>query len=153
RRSLQTLALRMREHERVTALMAEFLKERPQIARVHTARVDGGQLLGYGGILFCDLREDLVDRYDDFTRALRLFDTGTGMAAVTSMVARPWTGSHASLTEEEKTQMGIGRGLVRLCFGMEEVEDLKRDLRQALESLERGKVAGERLEEACDVSG
>lgn len=144
RRSLQTLPLRMREHERVTGLMADFLGEQPQIARVYAPRVDGRQLRGYGGILFCDLREDLVDRYEDFTRALRLFDTGTGMASVTSMAARPYTGSHASLTDEEKARMGIGRGLVRLCFGMEEVEDLKRDLRQALEGIARPV--------ACDVA-
>jgi cystathionine gamma-lyase/cystathionine gamma-lyase/homocysteine desulfhydrase len=154
RRSLQTFALRMREHERVTAVLAEFLKGLPQIRRVHTPLVDGRQLLGYGGILFCDLREDLTERYDAFTRALRLFDTGTGMAAVTSMVARPCTGSHASLSGEEQSAMGIGPGLIRLCFGLEEVEDLKRDLRQALESLEsaeRAAVPGRK--EACDVSG
>jgi len=153
RRSLQTLALRMREHERVTAVMAEFLKGRPQIERVYTASVDGRQLLGYGGILFCEVRENLADRYDDFTKALRLFDTGTGMASVTSMVARPCTGSHASLTGEEQCQMGIRRTLLRLCFGMEEVEDLKRDLQQALEAMDSGRgSAFPPRREACDVA-
>jgi cystathionine gamma-lyase/cystathionine gamma-lyase/homocysteine desulfhydrase len=76
------------------------------------------------------------------------------MAAVTSMVARPCTGSHSSLTTEEQSTMGIGPGLIRLCFGLEEVEDLKRDLRQALESLESAdRAVLKRREEACDVSG
>lgn len=143
RRSMQTFALRMREHERVTAILAEFLEGLPCITRVYRPSVDGRQLTGYGGILFCDLREDLVPRYLELTRALRLFDTGTGMACVTSMVAQPWSGSHASLTRDEKAAMGLDEGLIRLCFGLEDVEDLKHDLRQAFETIE---VAGRRGE-------
>ena len=140
RRSLQTFPLRMREHQRVTDIMAEFLEDLPQIAQVYRPRVDGQQLTGYGGILFCDLREDLAPRYQELTRALRLFDTGTGMACVTSMIAQPYTGSHASMTADEKAAMGLDEGLIRLCFGMEDVEDLKRDLREALESIDRTKA-------------
>jgi cystathionine beta-lyase/cystathionine gamma-synthase len=57
------------------------------------------------------------------------------MACVTSMVAQPYTGSHASLNEEEKRAMGIDRGLVRLCFGLESRADLEADLSQAFERL------------------
>jgi len=65
--------------------------------------------------------------------ALQLFDTGTGMACVTSMVARPFTGSHASMNEQQKQQMGLTRQLVRLSIGLEEVEDLIADLLQAFD--------------------
>jgi len=144
RRSMQTFALRMKEHQRTTRIMAEFLEDLPQITRVYRPDVDGQQLVGYGGILFCDLREDLVSRYQEFASQLRLFGTGTAMACVTSMVAQPYSGSHASMTPAEKFEMGLDEGLVRLCFGMEEVDDLKRDLRQALEAIDIQDRCGER---------
>lgn len=137
RRSLQTFALRMREHARVTETMAAFLETLPQIARVYRPAVDGRQLTGYGGILFCDLRPDLARRYGELARGLRLFRTGTAMACVTSMVAQPVSGSHASLTRAEQRAMGLSPGLVRLCFGLEDVADLQHDLRRALRRIER----------------
>lgn len=136
RRSLQTFPLRMAHHQRVTAEMVSFLREVPQVARVYYPNVDGRQLMGYGGIVFFDLRADLVDRYPDFIANLSLFGTGTGMACVTSMVAQPYTGSHASMTPEEKAAMGLGRGTVRLCFGLERPDDLKADLRAAFEHID-----------------
>ena len=51
------------------------------------------------------------------------------------MVALPYFGSHASLPEEEKSSMGIGKNLVRFCFGLEDPGDLKRDLKAGLASL------------------
>lgn len=135
-RSMQTFEIRMRQHRSTTAALSEFLNELPQVKTVHVPDVDGSQLTGYGGILFFDLRDDLGAHYDRFADALELFDTGTGMACVTSMVAQPFSGSHASLADEEKARMGIGKGLVRLCFGMEKADDLKRDLIQAFEHIE-----------------
>ncbi len=58
------------------------------------------------------------------------------MACVTSMVAQPYTGSHASLTDDEKSAMDIGKGLIRLCFGFEDPKDLKRDLANAFRVLQ-----------------
>lgn len=136
RRSMYTFTLRMREHERVVKIMGEFLNQLPQISRVYLPEIDDSQLMGYGCILFFELRDDLVDHYQSFTKALKLFDTGTGMACVTSTVAQPYTGSHASMTQEEKKDMGLGQNLVRLCFGMENIEDLQRDITQALDIID-----------------
>lgn len=135
RRSMQTLALRLAHQAKVTAEMARFLEGAPAVARVYYPEVDGRQLKGYGGILFFELREDLAGRYEELAGALELFGTGTGMACVTSMIAQPYTGSHASMTAEEKARMGLGRGLVRLCFGLEEPADLRADLMRALARL------------------
>lgn len=135
RRSLQTFELRMREHVRVTALMQAFLATRDEIATVYAPEVDGEQLLAYGGILFVQLAPGLADGYARFAQALSLFGTGTGMACVTSMVAQPSSGSHASMSEADKATMGIDRGLVRLCFGLERPEDLIADLDRAFATL------------------
>ncbi|MCC6554902.1 MAG: PLP-dependent transferase [Polyangiaceae bacterium] len=136
RRSLQTFPLRMAHHQAVTREMVKFLGGLPQVTRVYHPEIDGRQLLGYGCIVFFDLRADLVPRYGDFIKALKLFGTGTGMACVTSMVAQPYTGSHASMTAEEKAEMGLGPGLVRLCFGLEDPKDLMEDVRSALAAID-----------------
>jgi hypothetical protein len=81
------------------------------------------------------------------------------MACVTSMIAQPYSGSHASMTPDEKAAMGLDEGLIRLCFGMEDVDDLKRDLVEALESIdelaelaaETGRWKEPRIREASSV--
>jgi cystathionine gamma-lyase/cystathionine gamma-lyase/homocysteine desulfhydrase len=135
RRSLQTLPLRMKEHERITADYLTFLNDIPQIEKVYFPKVDGEQLEAYGGILFFEFKEEFKDRYYDFIKSLELFGTGTGMACVTSMVAQPYSGSHASMNEEEKAQMKVTPKLVRLCFGFEDPNDIKNDLMGAFKAL------------------
>ncbi len=135
RRSLQTFALRMRHHQEITGKMADFLKKRKEITKVYLPEL-GGQLEGYGGILFCELNESLKDRYQLLSRSLELFNTGTGMACVTSMIAQPSTGSHASLCAQEQEAMGIKPSLVRLCFGLEEERDLMADLANGFEKIQ-----------------
>lgn len=137
RRSMQTLALRMNEHNRVTLELCEYLKSIKQIKRIYYPTVDGVQLTSYGGIIFFQFADHLEDPYLKFRDALELFGTGTGMACVTSMVAQPFSGSHASMDDHEKAAMGIDKNLVRLCFGLEEAADLKCDLAAAFSSLEK----------------
>ncbi len=136
RRSLQTLNLRLEKQQQVTKEMRDFLREQPQVTKVYYPNVDGKQLTGYGGILFFEFSNNLDKYYQKFIQSLKLFNTGTGMACVTSMVAQPFSGSHASMTCEEKEQIGLGENLVRLCFGLENPEDLKNDLTKALRTLE-----------------
>ena len=132
RRSLQTLSVRLDRQARTTRYMRDFLAGLPQVQKVYYPEIDGNQLSGYGGILFIELRPDLVPRYSDFVKELRYFGNGTAMACVTSMVAQPFTGSHASMTDAEKSEMGLSRGLIRLCFGLEDPGDLRCDLQAAL---------------------
>jgi cystathionine gamma-lyase/homocysteine desulfhydrase len=141
RRSIQTLPLRMREHERVTTRLHAFLAERPEVARVFAPRVDGQQLTGYGGILCFELQADLAGKYPAFIAHLRLFDSGTAMACVTSKVAQPYSGSHASMNAVEKAAMGLGPGVVRLCLGFEDPADLEADLMAAFAAVARAPVA------------
>ncbi len=136
RRSLQTLNLRLEKQQQITIEMRDFLRKQSQIAKVYYPDVDGKQLTGYGGILFFEFSNGLERHYQKFIQSLKLFNTGTGMACVTSMVAQPYTGSHASMTCEEKKQIGLGENLVRLCFGLENPNDLKKDLANAFKVIE-----------------
>jgi len=141
-RSLKTFPLRMREHARVTRRLAGLLRGFAAVERVDFPTVGDGQLDDYGGIVFVQLRPKFRDGYPDLVAGLSLFDTGTGMAAVTSMVAQPYTGSHASLDDAQKAAIGLDRGLVRLCFGLEDEDDLAADLTRAFTALERAASPG-----------
>lgn len=136
RRSMQTFPVRMKEHQRITLQLKDFLETCPQVTKVYYPEIDNHQLKGYGTLIFFELREDLVERYPLFAETLELFDTGTGMACVTSMVAQPYTGSHASMTPEEKDEMGLGKGLIRLSFGLEDPGDLQEDLTNAFAAID-----------------
>jgi cystathionine gamma-lyase/cystathionine gamma-lyase/homocysteine desulfhydrase len=135
RRSLHTFPIRMREHVRVTQRLYDFLLTRDEIEKIYMPEINNNQLREYGGILFFEFVEAYQDSYEQFRQALSLFDTGTGMACVSSMVAQPWSGSHASLSDTEKRDMGISAGLVRLCFGLENADDLIADLATAFTAL------------------
>ncbi|MCK5902889.1 MAG: PLP-dependent transferase [Cocleimonas sp.] len=135
RRSLHTFPLRMREHLRITQRLSAYLNTREEVEKIYLAETNPEQLRDYGGIIFFEFSLAYQDYYVPFRDALTLFDTGTGMACVSSMVAQPWSGSHASLCDHEKTAMGINRGLVRLCFGLENEADLIADLEHAFATL------------------
>jgi cystathionine gamma-lyase/cystathionine gamma-lyase/homocysteine desulfhydrase len=151
RRSMQTFSLRMEHHQRSTREMVTFLDSRPEFTHTYNPTIDGQQLCGYGGIVFCELRDDLVTRYTEFANALQLFGAGTGMACVTSMVAQPYHGSHASMTPSEKEAMGLGPSLVRLCFGLESVSDLQQDLATALQHIQRPSTESTADQRTCHV--
>jgi cystathionine gamma-lyase/cystathionine gamma-lyase/homocysteine desulfhydrase len=136
RRSMQTFEIRMQTHAKVTLEIKAWLEGQQAVKKVYYPTIDGKQLTGYGTLLFFDLRDDLVDKYNEFVAHLNLFDTGTGMACVTSMVAKPYTGSHASMNDTEKEQMGLNQQLVRLSIGLEKTEDLIQDLHAAFSKLE-----------------
>ena len=135
RRSLHTFPVRMREHGRITQKLYAYLEQRDEIETVYYPDLSTEQLQNYGGILFFDFSAPFAECYTQFRDALSLFDSGTGMACVSSMVAQPWSGSHASLCDSEKIAMNINTSLVRLCFGLEAAEDLIADLEHAFSSL------------------
>ena len=138
RRSLHTFPIRMREHVRITQTLTTFLKTRNEVEKIYLPETSKNQLRDYGGILFFEFSKEYKEYkegYTQFRDALTLFDSGTGMACVSSMVAQPWSGSHASLCDAEKIAMGINTGLVRLCFGLENANDLIIDLNNAFSAL------------------
>ena len=57
------------------------------------------------------------------------------MACVTSMIAQPFTGSHSSMEDDEKRDMGLDHSLIRLSFGMENAGDLIADLKSAFDRI------------------
>ncbi len=138
-RGAKTLALRMRQHEANASGVAAFLKQRPEVERVHFPGLPDHpghelakkQMRGFGGMVSLDLAggEGVARR---FCEATRLFSLGESLGGVESLVGYPWSMSHAAFPADEKRRKGITEGTVRLSVGIEHVDDLCDDLARAL---------------------
>jgi O-succinylhomoserine sulfhydrylase len=67
-----------------------------------------------------------------FLNALQIIDISNNLGDAKSLATHPATTTHQRLSDEERAQLGIGDGLIRLSVGLEDVDDLKSDLDEAL---------------------
>ncbi len=143
-RGVKTLAVRMRQHEANARILAQRLRERPEVARVHYPgfadhpghELARRQMSGFGGMLTLELAggESAARRLCESTR---LFALGESLGGVESLIGHPWTMSHAAFPPEEKRRKGITEAVVRLSVGIEDADDLWQDLVDALERAAR----------------
>lgn len=146
-RGLKTLPLRMRQHCQNAQRVAEWLAEHPRVAKVnypglenHPQHALAEKLFdgrGYGGMLSFEIRDAGKDQVYRFMEALSICLPATTLGDVYSLVLHPATSSHRSLTSEQRAQVGITDGLVRLSAGIESAEDILSDLEAALNSTPR----------------
>ncbi|MBS1252110.1 MAG: L-methionine gamma-lyase [Anaerolineales bacterium] len=147
-RGLKTFTLRM-ERQCANALkVAQFLESHPLIEKVRyaglpshpqheTARRIFGAQSGdrppqYGAMLNFDIADCDKDKAFRFLDALQLILPATTLGDIYSLIVNPARTTHRQLSEEELTAIGIGPGTFRMSVGIENIEDLKEDLDQAL---------------------
>jgi cystathionine beta-lyase/cystathionine gamma-synthase len=138
-RGARTLALRMERHCQNARRVAEFLLDRPEVARVHWPglpdhpghELAARQMRDFGGIVTIDLAGGAAAARR-FAESTRLFALGESLGGVESLVGYPWTMSHAAFPPEEKLRKGISEATVRLSVGIEHADDLCDDLDAAL---------------------
>jgi len=138
-RGLKTLAVRMREHEKNAKCLAEFLAGHEKVAKVYYPGLAGTrdheiaavQMRGFGGMLSLEIVGD-VAAVERFLSGLKVFLLAESLGGVESLVSHPAQMTHASMPEAERRKRGITDTLVRLSVGIENVEDLKADLENAL---------------------
>ena len=142
-RGVKTLALRMQRHVASALDLAQWLEAQPQVARVHypgLASHPQHELAqqqmrqGFGGMISIDLKTDLAGTRR-FLEAVRIFSLAESLGGVESLIEHPAIMTHATIPAETRARLGIGDGLVRLSVGVEDLEDLRADLRQALEKI------------------
>jgi cystathionine gamma-synthase len=139
-RGLKTLHLRMAAHEANAGAVAAFLADHPAVARVHYPGLPGHpqfalarrQQTGFGAMLSFELKDGSPEAVTRFLRRLRWFTLAESLGGVESLANQPASMSHASMTPEMRTRLGITDGLIRLSVGVEDGADLVEDLRQAL---------------------
>ncbi len=139
-RGLKTLSLRMREHERSATAVATFLEEHPAVERVYYPGLTShpqhdlakSQMGGYGGVVACTLKggEEAARRLLNGTT---IFGLAESLGGTRSLICHPATMTHAPVPAEIRKERGITDGLIRLSIGLEDAEDLIRDLYHSLE--------------------
>ena len=139
-RGLATLAVRMERHNINGMAVAEWASRHPAITKVYYPGLSNdadhqlaAQLLnGFGGMVGLEIKGG-ARASERFLRRLKIITHAPSLAGVESLVSEPRLTSHRRLTEDQRVKMGVPDGFVRLSCGLEDAEDLIRDLTQALE--------------------
>jgi cystathionine gamma-lyase len=139
-RGVKTLAVRMDRHSVNAQALAEWLTTQPEVARVYYPGLPNHpghdlarrQMRAFGGMISVRLKggKEAAQRF--MTRT-RLFSLAESLGGVESLVCHPATMTHASIPAELREARGVTEGLVRLSVGIEDVDDLREDLREALQ--------------------
>jgi cystathionine gamma-lyase len=142
-RGLKTLALRIERHNANALDLAHWLERQPRVARVHypglashpqhalaRAQMPGG----FGGMISLELATDLAGA-KRFLEAVQIFALAESLGGVESLIEHPAIMTHATIPPATRARLGIGDALVRLSVGVEDVEDLRDDLAQALAAI------------------
>lgn len=134
-KGLETLAIRMQAHCANALAIAEWLQDQPHVKKVHYPGLTSHpqhqlaqqQQQGFGGVVTFEIkgRQTAAWALIDQTR---VFSITANLGDTKSTITHPMTTTHWRLTEEERQQAGITDGLIRLSVGLEDVEDLKKDL-------------------------
>ena len=139
-RGLKTLELRVREQSKTALLLAEWLDTHPRVACVRYPGLPthpGHDLAakqmegGFGAMMSFDLDGS----FDDTKRVVestKLFHLAVSLGAVESLIEQPASMSHASYDAADRAKHGITDGMIRLSVGLEDFEDLRDDLTQAI---------------------
>ena len=137
---IETLSLRIERHVQNAQEIAEWLDNHDDIASVNYSGLPSSPWYaaantyapkGVGAVLSFELKGG-VEAGREFVNSLTLFSHLANIGDVRSLVIHPASTTHSQLTPEQQLTTGVTPGLVRLSVGLENVEDLKADLEQAL---------------------
>ncbi len=138
-RGIKTLVPRMIMHEQNAARVARFLVEHPRVKHVYYPGLPthpqhdlaSKQQSGYGGMVSFELRGTLEDVHR-VLRTVKVFALAESLGGVESLIDHPCSMTHASMDPGLRAQAGITENVIRLSVGLEDIEDLLDDLREAL---------------------
>jgi cystathionine gamma-lyase/cystathionine beta-lyase/cystathionine gamma-lyase/homocysteine desulfhydrase len=137
-RGTKTLPIRMVQHSANGLALAEFLAAHPKVRHVHYPGLPAHpqydlatrQMRGFGGMLAFELGS--LEAARRLLNSVRLMALAESLGGVETLISHPATMTHASVPSAQRQVLGITDGLVRISAGIEDIEDLKEDLAQAL---------------------
>ncbi|SFD34825.1 PLP-dependent aspartate aminotransferase family protein [Collimonas sp. OK412] len=143
-RGVKTLALRVERHCQNGLELAGWLESQPLVKRVHYPGLASHpqhelaqrQMQGYGGIISVELDSDLAGARRLLERC-EIFALAESLGGVESLIEHPAIMTHATIPAEHRAKLGISDSLVRLSVGVENIEDLKTDMRNALAAIKQ----------------
>ena len=141
-RSIKTLAVRMERHNSNALEIAKFLSEHSKVKKVFypglendsSNQVAKKQMKGFGGILSIDLNGD-INSAKKFLENIKIFTLAESLGGVESLIEHPAIMTHASIDKKIRDELGISDTLIRLSIGIEDIEDLKNALNDALNKI------------------
>ena len=140
-RGTKTLTIRMERHNANAMALAEFLAAHPKVTRVHYPGLPSHpqhalarkQMCGFGGLISVQLGS--LDKARTLLEGVRLMSLAESLGGVETLISHPATMTHASVPPERRQAIGVTDDLVRISVGIEDIEDLRDDLAQALDHL------------------
>ncbi|MFC7061444.1 methionine biosynthesis PLP-dependent protein [Halobacillus seohaensis] len=129
-RGMKTLALRIEKHEQNAKTIVDYLRNHKAVTHVFYP--------GRGGMLSFRLQSEYC--VDPFLRNLNVITFAESLGGVESFITYPATQTHADIPEETRTSYGVCNRLLRFSVGIEHIDDLKKDLEQALATLEKEEI-------------
>lgn len=142
-RGIKTLSVRLDRHVENAHRIAKYLESNPDVSRVYYPgletdpgyKINSKQARNGGAMLSFELKEghDL----NRFFRSLELISLAESLGGVESLICHPSTMTHASIPEDIRKAVGITDGLIRLSPGIEDVDDIIRDLDRAIKESRR----------------
>lgn len=145
-KGLETLRLRMDAHSRNALELAQWLEQQPGIERVFYAGLESHpqhalaakQQRGFGGVMAFRVRGALDSGKTAawrFIDATRICSITANLGDVKTTIVHPATTTHGRISEQERRDAGITDNLIRVAVGLEDIEDLKRDMARGLAAL------------------
>ena len=139
-RGIKTLHIRMERHCYNGRKIAEFLNGHPSIAKVYWPGLENHpnhliakkQMKDFGGMISIVLKDASLEDTFRIASSFKVFSLAESLGGVESLINHPVTMTHASVPKAERERVGVVDNLLRLSIGIEDVEDLIEDLKQAL---------------------
>ncbi len=141
-RGTKTLPIRMERHNANAEVLAEYLASHPKVKRVHYPGLASHpqhalatrQMRGFGGLISFEL--GTFRRAETLLNSVRLMALAESLGGVETLISHPATMTHASVPAERRAAIGVTDDLVRVSVGIEDIDDLKEDLAQALDKVQ-----------------
>ncbi len=139
-RGIKTLHIRVQRACENAEKIAAFLKAHPKVASVNYPgftehkghEIAKKQMKLFGAMISFSLKEDSLTAANKVLSATRLFSLAESLGGVESLIGHPASMTHASIPLEERKKTGVVDSLIRLSIGIEDVEDLIADLKNAI---------------------
>ena len=139
-RGLKTLHVRMERHCKNAKAMADWLYHHPKVGHVYYPglshhvghAIAASQMNDFGGMVSFTLKQDDLPEAIRVMENLKIFTLAESLGGVESLCTHPASMTHASIPKEERERNGLKDTLIRLSVGLEDLEDLKDDLAQAI---------------------
>ncbi len=139
-RGLKTLHVRMERHCYNGEKIAHYLRQHAKVEKVYWCGFEDHssydiakkQMRGFGGMMSFELKDNSVDAARKVLSSTRIFSLAESLGGIESLINHPASMTHASIPREERIKNGLSDSLIRLSVGIEDIDDLIQDLKQAI---------------------